>query len=353
MQAQIQRAAQLLQQEFGDGWRAIVQQLGTQELTQRLGRSLTSFMAFPARGMGGDNHWAGNCSPRVIHAVASYVLEHKRYHRKSVRDFTLIDPMSGSGTAQAVANALGIRAELYDLNPNPNCGTGGWDILTDEFRGSGDLVFLHPPYSSIIRYSGAVWGSKPHPDDLSRCHSYSDYIDKLNYAVKSCYLALRKDGWLAVLVGDIKENGMFHSIQSDMLKIGKFESFLVKAQFNCSSDSRSYHNSKPIIPIVTEYLLLMHKEDSLLIQITKPVHLSVSLLQRNDRSLTWHQLVRAVMESMGGKARLCDIADKLSGHPKAVRNSHYRDRIRAVVYEHSDQYINYGGGVYGLNYETA
>lgn len=77
-------------------------------------------------------------------------------------------------------------------------------------------------------------------------------------------MALRKDGRLAVLVGDIRMNGKFYSMQNDLMRMGDFESFLVKGQFNCVSDTRRYR--KPFIPIVTEYLLLLKKADALLIR---------------------------------------------------------------------------------------
>lgn len=53
---------------------------------------------------------------------------------------------------------------------------------------------------------------------------------------------------------------------------------------------------------------------------------------------------------MGGQAKLSDIADMLKEHPKAKKNNHYRERIRATVYEHSSDYINKGNGVYALVY---
>ena len=65
----IQRAAAVLDQEFGSDWLTIAQQLGTENLRQRVGKELTSFMAFPERGNGGDNRWRGNCSPEVVVSV--------------------------------------------------------------------------------------------------------------------------------------------------------------------------------------------------------------------------------------------------------------------------------------------
>ena len=65
----------------------------------------------------------------------------------------------------------------------------------------------------MIAYSGSVWGSTPHPDDLSRCASYDEFLDKLNYCIRKFFMALRKDGRLAVLVGDIRMNGKFYSVK--------------------------------------------------------------------------------------------------------------------------------------------
>ena len=104
------RAVQILEKEFGPRWKQIV----------------------PERGSGGNNKWRGNCSPEVVRAILRYVLECKHYYGKQTQDFTLLDPMSGSGTSQAAAQSLGVRSLLYDLNPAPACGIGGWDALRDE-----------------------------------------------------------------------------------------------------------------------------------------------------------------------------------------------------------------------------
>lgn len=137
----IQRAVLLLQQEFGPNWQSIAQTLGTENLRKRLGKELTSFMAFPDRGNGGDNQWRGNCSPQVVSSILRYVIDCKKYYGKDVSDFTLLDPMSGSGTSKAAADLLGVRSILYDLNPNPAAGLGNWNALKDDVEDSADLVF--------------------------------------------------------------------------------------------------------------------------------------------------------------------------------------------------------------------
>lgn len=344
------RAMELLQREFGERWRTIAQILGTEDLRKRVGKELTSFLAFPERGDGGDNKWRGNCSPEVVKSVARYVIDCKHYYDKDIKNFTLLDPMSGSGSSKAASDGLGIRSILYDLNPAPVCGTGNWNALKDEVDDSADLIFLHPPYHGIIKYSGCMWG-QPHPDDLSRCENYQDFMDKLNYVVKKLFMALRKDGRLAILVGDIRSQGQFYSMQRDLISIGKLEATITKAQFNCVSDNRTY--KKPFIPIVTETLLLFQKENSMVIvfDAKKSGYFDVS---KNDAVvLTWHHLVRMTMENVGGSAKLSDLYDLLADHPKAKKNDHYKERVRATIYEHKDQYFSYGDGYYRLAYEVA
>lgn len=127
-------------------------------------------MAFPERGSGGNNKWRGNCSPEVVRAILRYVLECKHYYGKQTQDFTLLDPMSGSGTSQAAAQSLGVRSLLYDLNPAPACGIGGWDALRDEVDDSADLIFLHPPYHSLLSIN-PVETDRHHPCGKGKEHA--------------------------------------------------------------------------------------------------------------------------------------------------------------------------------------
>ncbi len=346
----IQKAIQILKNEFGSEWRTVVQMLGTEDLRKRVGKELTSFMAFPMRGNGGDNKWRGNSSPEVIRSIAKYVLDSKKYYGKDTKDFTLLDPMSGSGTSKSVADNLGIKSILYDLNPTPAYGKGNWNALKNDVEHSADLVFLHPPYFDIVKYSGYMWGENPHPDDLSRCENYNDFIEKLNYVIKKLFISLRKDGRLAVLVGDIRSHGEFHSIQNDMMKIGNCESFIVKAQFNCVSDTRTY--KKPFIPVVTEYVLLFHKEDIFMVPFSMTVRNEGNLQEKDSDVLTWHHLIRMTLENKGGTANLSDLYVLLEKHPKAKKNAHYKERIRATIYEHKDQYLINNGNI-SLTYRVA
>lgn len=347
----LEQAKKVLQEQFGEEWENIVQILGTDNLTHRVGKSLTSFVAYPDRGKGGNNKWRGNCSPKIVADVLKYSLENKQYYGKDISQFTLLDPMSGSGTSKVAADFYGVNSILYDLNPNAPQGKGNWNALKDDVEDSSDLIFFHPPYHDIIKYSGSVWGNKPNPDDLSQCESYSDFIEKLNFVIKKLFLSLRKDGRLAVLVGDIRSKGVFHSISDDMMKIGNTEGFIVKGQFNCVSDSRTY--KKPFIPIVTEYLWLFHKDNVIMIPFSYTRSSVFNVLEKDAKSLTWNHLIRSVIEYSNGTASLSEIYRLLENHPKTQKNQNWKERVRATIYEHPNEYEKCSEGVYKLKYAVA
>lgn len=344
----LKRAAALLRRELGPDWKRIVQLLGTEDLRTRVGKRLTSFVAYPDRGEGGSNKWRGNASPLLVRDLVNHVLECKRYSRQPTDKIKLLDPMSGSGSSKAAADKLGVESALYDLNPAPAHGRGGWNALVDDVVDDADFIFFHPPYHNIIPYSGRQWGSTPHPDDLSHCDSYPDFRDKLNYIIKKLYMALRRDGRMAILVGDIRCDSYFYSIQNDIMTLGRLEAFITKAQYNCKSDTRRY--KKPFIPIVTEYLVLLKKEGGLLVPFTRRISGTFNMLHHDNSAVTWNHLIRNVMEELGGTASTDQLYSLLANHPKAQGKKYYRDRIRAVIQEYPQTYRPVSTGVYELAY---
>lgn len=77
--------------------------------------------------------------------MAKYVMDAKRYYGKSISDFTLLDPMSGSGTSKFAADNLRIRSVLYDLNPDAPQGRGNWMLCVMKWT-IGGFDILSPPY---------------------------------------------------------------------------------------------------------------------------------------------------------------------------------------------------------------
>jgi len=97
------------------------------------------------KGKQGDSSYAG--------ATPSYVIWNllQRYTREK---WLVVDPMCGSGTTLDVARDLGRKALGYDLQPTRD------DIFRADARklplesGKADFVFIDPPYSTHIKYSG-------------------------------------------------------------------------------------------------------------------------------------------------------------------------------------------------------
>lgn len=205
-----------------------------------------SVLSFPDRGPWGKAGYRGNCSGHVYRAL---------FERLRPQVFT--DPMVGSGTSVEVARSMGIEAYGLDLHSGFNII--GQRILEVVGKPS-DLVISHPLYHNIIVYSGQVWGQEPHPDDLSRCETEEEFMDKLILAMKNQRNATKPGGYYGILIGDVRKNGQYFSYQADLIaRCPKQElrAVLIKEQFNITSNQKAYPLSLP--RIMHEYLILWQK----------------------------------------------------------------------------------------------
>lgn len=189
-----------------------------------------SVRSYPRRNPDwGDWRYPGNCAGEFVRDL---VLQY--------RPETISDPMSGSGTSRDVARSL--RREGYQCKYWGSDLKDGFDLLEHDPPTGADLVFLHPPYWNMIRYSDD-------PRDLSTCGDYSDFLEKLCCCLRRCYGSLKSGGRLAVLVGDHRRNGRYTAIVNDVLnmQVGDLSSILIKVQHNCRSDSKQYSLKEPRI----------------------------------------------------------------------------------------------------------
>ena len=205
-----------------------------------------SLLSFPERGPWGNARYRGNCSGHVYRAL---------FERLRPQVFT--DPTVGSGTSVEVAREMGIEAYGLDLH-------SGFNILKqrilDVVGQPSDLVMSHPPYHNLIVYSGQVWGTEPHPDDLSRCATEEEFMDKLIVAMKNQRHATKPGGYYGTLIGDIRKDGQYFSLQAELItRCPKRElrAILIKQQFNTTSDRKAY--PLPLPRIMHEYLILWQK----------------------------------------------------------------------------------------------
>lgn len=94
-----------------------------------------------------------------------------------------------------------------------------------------DLIFAHPPYANIIKYSKDI------KEDISRLE-LNEFLDQMRLFSKECFRILKKDKYCAVLIGDIRKNknviplGFY--IMNIFIKTGfNLKEIIIKEQHNC------------------------------------------------------------------------------------------------------------------------
>ena len=297
---------------------------------------MNSIVSYPERGTLGNNKYRGNCSPKLISDLATFL---------KVRE--IADYMVGGGTTAAVAEQLGLESHCYDLH-------SGFNLMSDEIRERPEFIFNHPPYWDIIGYAGKQYnadnviqqyGYDPRANDLSRPQTWESFMDELNYCTMKQFAALEKGGHMAILVGDIKKKGRLYSMILEMLKPGTIKQIIIKAQHNCWSDTVSY-SGKPFIPIVHEYVLLLKKENALLfdVQFSKNGQMDI----RDIEIPTWRNIVASVLEEMGGKASLDELYEAVDGHKRTEINREWRAKIRQTLQIHPKDFRSVDRGVWAL-----
>lgn len=211
------------------------------------GNGQGSILSFPERGPWGNARYRGNCSGHVYKQIFEWL-----------RPRVFTDPMVGSGTSVEVAREMGIEAYGFDLH-------SGFNVLKDsilEMVGNpSDLVLSHPPYHDCVVYSGSVWGREPHSDDLSRCATEQEFIEKLHRAVANQRTATRLAGFYGVIIGDVRKGGRYFSFQAEIIaRMPKAElrSVLIKVQRNVGSNVTRYAPMR-LPRIMHEYIVLWER----------------------------------------------------------------------------------------------
>ncbi len=205
-------------------------------------RNLCSVVSYPDRGPWGNSGYRGNCSG---HLIKDLILRFKCQ--------SIFDPAEGGGTVKDVVRGINrnlgknIDYEGRDLK-------NGWDILTGQLpEKQFDMVWYHPPYHDMIRYSD-------HPEDLSNCPSVDNFEYKLTQSAERLFQVLKPGGIMAILIGDQRKKGRYHPLLRVLLnsnRIGTLKAILIKIQHNCQSDRKPYTTDNPfLIFIKHEYCLI-------------------------------------------------------------------------------------------------
>lgn len=187
---------------------------------------LVSLVSYPQRcNAWGDGRYRGNCDGRLFLQLVQHY-----------RPRCVADPMLGSGTTRDVIAGLN-RHKTADIRYWGSDLRLGFNLLTDDLPGTFDLVWIHPPYWDIIRYSNDL-------SDLSTIDNYVEFRAALRVCLQRCFASLNPGGRLAILVGDIRRNGSYTPLVRDVLnlegELGQLRSIIIKAQHNCRSDGTEY-----------------------------------------------------------------------------------------------------------------
>lgn len=294
-----------------------------------------SIMSFPERGPWGKSSWRGNCSGYVYKEL---------FERLNPKVF--VDPMMGSGTSIEVAREMGIEAYGLDLHQ-------GFNVLSDSILQKvgkeADLCVSHPPYGSMIQYSGrgGMWGDKPHPADLSHCTSTEDFHEKLQLCLLNQREATKAGGVYGTLIGDLRKDGQYISYQAQCISrmpSDELASIIIKTQHNTVSGRKSY--GKMVYPLIEhEYLILWKKRDYPIFVFLKKVATEAQARLTG----TWRNVVRQSMMTLGGTADLAKLYAAVEGScDKVAANPHWKDKIRQVLNTNPDHFKPVERGVWAL-----
>lgn len=156
----------------------------------------TTLWSFPSQQYGnesqGDKNYAG--------MTPAYVIWNLLQRYTQPKDL-VIDPMAGSGTTLDVARELGRRALGYDLQPTRK------DIFRCDARKlpleseKADFVFIDPPYSTHIKYSGK-------PECIGELDAQQPpYFEAMEMVISEIHRILRPGRHMALYVSDSFQKG--------------------------------------------------------------------------------------------------------------------------------------------------
>jgi DNA modification methylase len=155
---------------------------------------LSSVWAFGNRdNYAGDPHFYGNAPTQAVEQCILRLTNPKDI---------VVDPMAGSGTTLDVCATLKRKGIGFDLSPTrPDIKANDSTSIIPLASNSADLVFFHPPYWNMVKYS-------KNKADISNL-PLPEFFEKIQNTLTESYRILKKDKYLCILIGDVVEQGKF------------------------------------------------------------------------------------------------------------------------------------------------
>lgn len=210
-----------------------------------------TFVSYPDRGKWGSGAWEGNTSGHLILDLID-----------TYQPVSVFDPMEGSGTTADVCRDRGITYIGGDLkkgfdvlNPKNQLEMSKhiWSETND--RGA-DMIFLHPPYWAMIRYSNMN-------NDLSN-GPYSLWLSRMEQIIRWCSRQLSPQGFIALLLADFRYNDRTYFLTDDTTSMGQmFQAGLEKEiryiKVQHKTNSRGVVNIPGNVRFVHEYVTILRR----------------------------------------------------------------------------------------------
>lgn len=226
--------------------------------------------SFPNRGKWAthDAKYRGNFSPYVAKNIIL---------RYSEPNDLILDQFVGGGTTLIECKLNNRNAVGIDINPNAvertieklnfDCNfendikveIGNACNLENIKDNSIDLICTHPPYANVIKYSNDI------SEDLSRL-AYKDFLIAIEKVASECYRVLNKNKFCAIVMGDIRKNGMVQPLGFEVMQrfvnVGfKHKEIIIKEQHNCKATGFWKSNSEKynFLLLAHEYIFVLKK----------------------------------------------------------------------------------------------
>ena len=187
----------------------------------------------------------------------------------------VLDQFLGSGTTLVEAKLLNRNAVGVDINPQSisisetnlqfRCETKS-RIFTRKGDATNlhfirdshiDFICTHPPYADIIKYSDGIDG------DISLL-GMNEFLQKMRMVGEESFRVLKKGKMCAVMMGDIRKNGMVvplgFRVMECFLETGfSNKEIIIKEQYNCRSTDYWKKKKNQILLLAHEYIFVFQK----------------------------------------------------------------------------------------------
>lgn len=227
---------------------------------------VTSVWSFKERGEWATHKgdYPGNCSPYVVKNLLI---------KYSNKNDIVLDQFVGSGTTMIESlllnrktigidindKALNItKSRIKDIGGKYKLIKGDATKLTLKNK-SIDFICTHPPYMDIIKYSNGIIG------DISLL-SGEEFYNSIKLVAKESFRVLKEKCYCAILIGDVRKNGLIVPVGFNVMELFLNEGFLlkeiiIKEQHNCKSTDKWIEIAKKrnFLLIQHEYIFVFQK----------------------------------------------------------------------------------------------